>query len=255
MSERYEEPAFGPADSAAIAASFEQVVRTRRSVRLFTSEPIAEATIQLCLDLALQAPNSSNLQPWEFHWVRSPEKKRLLVQACMGQPAASTAAELVVCVARTRTWNRNRLKMVEHLQALATSGVRVPHSATQYYARDTRLMYAQGPLGLWGLLKRGYMWVRGWTAPVMRGPFSEGQMRLWAVKSTALACENFMLALRAHGYDSCPMEGADSSRIRTLLQLPSDAEVVMTIGCGRRAAKGIYSPQKRFGKELFVFEH
>ena len=30
----------------------------------------------------------------------------------------------------------------------------------------------------------------------------------------ALACENLMLALRAYGYDSCPMEGMDSKRIK-----------------------------------------
>ena len=35
-------------------------------------------------------------------------------------------------------------------------------------------------------------------------------MAVWAHKSTALACENLMLSLRAYGYDSCPMEGMDS---------------------------------------------
>ena len=54
-----------------------------------------------CLDLALLAPNSSNLQPWTFYVVQNPTKKKQLVKACLNQLAAKTASELIVCVART----------------------------------------------------------------------------------------------------------------------------------------------------------
>ena len=73
---------------------FEKVVRSRRSVRVYTDEPIPESVMRQCISLALLAPNSSNLQPWEFHWVRTPEKKAELVRLCLGQPAAATAPEL-----------------------------------------------------------------------------------------------------------------------------------------------------------------
>lgn len=63
-----------------------------------------------------------------------------------------------------------------------------------------------------------------------------------------------MLALRAYGFDSCPMEGMDETRIRKLLQLPRAAEVCMVISAGKRAASGIYGPQLRFDRSLFVFE-
>lgn len=54
---------------------FKKVVTSRRSVRVFTNTPIPEKIMNDCLDLALLAPNSSNLQPWEFHWVRTQEKR------------------------------------------------------------------------------------------------------------------------------------------------------------------------------------
>ncbi len=79
-------------------------------------------------------------------------------------------------------------------------------------------------------------------------------MRVWAHKSTALACQNLMLALRAYGFDSCPMEGIDPTRIRKLLKLPRTAEVSMVISAGKRAENGIYGKQVRFDKSLFVFE-
>jgi nitroreductase len=65
-------------------------------------------------------------------------------------------------------------------------------------------------------------------------------MGLWANKSCALACENFMLGMSAHGFDTCPMEGYDSSRVKKILGLHSGDEVVMVISAGKRDQKGVY---------------
>lgn len=45
---------------------FFEVVQKRRSVRKFTATAVPEAVIEKAIDAALIAPNSSNLQPWEF---------------------------------------------------------------------------------------------------------------------------------------------------------------------------------------------
>ena len=87
---------------------FRKVVTSRRSVRRFDDTPIPDAVLQDCLDMALLAPNSSNLQPWEFHVVRTPALKKSLAHACLGQNAARTAQELVVVVARLETWKERR---------------------------------------------------------------------------------------------------------------------------------------------------
>jgi nitroreductase len=82
-----------------------------------------------------------------------------------------------------------------------------------------------------------------------------GQLATWAHKSTALACAHYMLAMRAEGFDSCPMEGFDALRVRRLLGLPRGAKVTMVISSGRRAAGGVYGPRFRFPRETFVKEH
>ena len=79
-------------------------------------------------------------------------------------------------------------------------------------------------------------------------------MAIWAHKSTALACENLMLSLRAYGYDSCPMEGMDSKRIKKLLGLSSPAEISMVISSGKRAENGVYGKQIRFDSNYFIHE-
>ncbi len=230
---------------------FEKVVRSRRSTRVFTDDPVPEEIMRRCLDLTLLAPNSSNLQPWEFYWVRDTEKKKELARLCLGQPAATTAQELVVCVARLDTWQANQQRMLEMLEA-PDSGA--PEAAITYYRKLVPIAYRQGPLYLLGPLKKLMLNLLAIGKPLPRGPAGRGDMRVWAHKSTALACENLMLALRAWGFDSCPMEGLDEKRVKKLLQLPRGAEVCMVISAGKRAGNGVYGPQIRFDKSLFLFE-
>ena len=55
--------------------NFFEALNKRRSVRKFTNAEVPEAVMKKCLKASLLAPNSSNLQPWEFYWIRNNEKK------------------------------------------------------------------------------------------------------------------------------------------------------------------------------------
>jgi len=97
---------------------FKQTVTARRSIRIFDREPIPEEVMRDCLRDAILAPSSSNLQPYELYWVRDSTKRKRLGAACLGQPAAKTAGEIVVVVARRDLWKTNLDKvwdlMTEH---------------------------------------------------------------------------------------------------------------------------------------------
>jgi nitroreductase len=233
--------------------AFKTIVKSRRSVRVFDSTPIPDSIVNDCIDLALLAPNSSNLQPWEFHWIRTPELKTKIAEACLGQNAATTAQAIIVCVARTTTWRKHAKMMVGELEKVS-KGQPIPKIVRVYYEKLSPIVYTQGILSLFGRLKSIVYFFRGLKEATPREPASLHDMDVWAVKSTSLACENLMLAFRAYGFDSCPMEGFDSRRVRKLLKLPSDALIPMIIGAGRRAPNGVYGPQVRFDRNLFVFE-
>ena len=228
-------------------SAFKTVALSRRSVRVYDSTPVPEAVMKNAIDIALLAPNSSNLQQAEFHWVRSAEKKQKLVEYCLGQPAAKTAQELVVVVARTDTWRRNAEEMVTTLRKQ-----NAPKGALSYYEKLVPMAYTQGLLGP---LKKIGIAVAGMFKVIPREPTSYMDMRVWASKSAALACQNFMLAIRAQNFDTCPMEGHDALRVRKLLGLPCGAYICMVISVGKRAPGGVYGPQVRFARERFVFEH
>jgi diaminopimelate decarboxylase len=240
------DPRFAPAEA------FSGIVDARRSVRIFDSAQSVPATvIHKAIDHALLAPNSSNLQMWEFYWVRNEEKKKRLVKACLSQPAARTAAELLVCVARTDTWGANRQRMIDLLQR----NDKAPDPVLKYYKKLIPLAMNQGPLGIYGLIKTIGVWCAGLFKPVPRQPTSKADMRVWAVKSTALACENLMLSLRSQGFDSCAMEGFDSVRVKKILGLPRrGSEIVMVIGTGAGKPEGFYGPRIRFDRQFYAFE-
>ena len=241
---RYHEPAPTGID----LESFRQVVISRRSVRKFTDKPIPQAVMDDCLDMALLAPCSSGLQPWEFFVVRSKDKKAKLVKACMGQLAAKTAAELIVCVARTDRIEEFSRKMLREWPMPD-----VPKLVQRYY-QLIPYNYAPGPLNSFAMVKKAAFSVGGLVAAVPRGPYTKSEVELWAAKSTALACENLVLAFRAHGYDTCMMEGFDEVRVRKLLNLGDASFPIMVVGAGERADDGVFWPQVRFERELFVHE-
>ena len=233
------------------AGAFYEVVDSRRSVRIYADEPVPEEVVRRAMDAALKAPNSSNLQVWEIHWVRSAEKKAKLATYCLGQPAATTAQELFVFVARPDLWRRNNDRMIAHLR----SNPKTPEKAFQYFEKITKLVYNQGPFGIFRPFKWFWFTVRGWGQPTPREPISLAHMDVWAHKTTALACQTFMLAARAEGFDSCPMEGLDSKRVKRLLGLPRRAGVTMAISMGKRAEGGIYNERFRFDQKDFIHEH
>ena len=71
----------------------------------------------------------------------------------------------------------------------------------------------------------------------MTRELSESDMRVSVHKSCALAAQTFMLAMSELDYDTCPMEGFDSRRVKKILKLPFGTEINMIIACGIRDEK------------------
>jgi nitroreductase len=227
-----------------------EAMETRRSVRKYTSETVPRPVMEKALHAALLAPNTSNLQPWEIYWVRTPEKKAQLVTACLSQSSAATAAELLVFVARTDTWRRNRELVLETLNKRG----KPPQQMVDYYKKIVPLFYVHGWLDSIGLLKSIFFPMVGLFRPVPRGPFSTSSLKATLSKTVALACENFMLAITAQGYSTCPMEGFDERRVKKILRLGGSSTIVMVISVGKEDPAGIYGARIRLDPSLFLFE-
>jgi F420 biosynthesis protein FbiB-like protein len=58
-----------------------QFLRSRRSIRRFKAEPVADSVIERILTTATYAPSAHNLQPWRFVVIKSADVKPRLAKA------------------------------------------------------------------------------------------------------------------------------------------------------------------------------
>ena len=98
-------------------------------------------------------------------------------------------------------------------------------------------------LGFFDWIKYAAFQLIGLFKPIYR-QVRTFDMRIVAHKA-GLAAQNFMISMAAIGYDTCPMEGSDTLRIKRILGLPWGAGINMVISCGVRAENGIYGPRFR----------
>ena len=107
------------------------------------------------------------------------------------------------------------------------------------------MSYRWGFLSSIGLVKWLVSRVVSLFRPIVIRQNFLSDMQEVAIKSAALAAENFVLALTAQGCASCMMEGFDEGRVRRLLRLKCTARVVMVIGMGHAHERGTWGPQFR----------
>ncbi|NPA90384.1 MAG: nitroreductase family protein [Chloroflexi bacterium] len=177
--------------------SFWQVIRERRSVRRYRSEPVPRDLVERVLEAARWAPSAHNRQPWRFAVLPRGPLREELVQR-MGEQ-----------------WARD----------LRADGWEEADIAARVSRSQTRLLDA--PVLILVALSREDMD----TYPDPRRQEAEYIM---AVQSTAMAGQNLLLAAHALGLGACwvcaPLFVPEL--VRDILQLPEDwiAQGFITLG-------------------------
>ena len=226
---------------------FDKIVRIRRSVRRYKKTEINDDDVKDSILHASLAPNSSNLQLWEFYHVTSEELMNKVSEACFNQPAARTANQFVVIVTRKDLWNKRRLFNINTIKNktlnASDKSLKNRDLALKYYKYLIPTIYREF-FGLLGYIRYINAMIIGLFRPIYR-QVTNSDMRVVAHKSSALAAQNFMLSMTSKGYDTCPMEGFDSLRVKRILSLPYSSEINMVISCGIRDDNGVYGKQIR----------
>lgn len=225
------------------------MVHTRRSVRKYDpNKPLDPEKVRQCIKLATLAPNSSNMQLWEFYHICSEDKLKKLSEYCFNQNAASSAQQMVIMVVRKDLWRRRVKSQINYLKSIYGEKPTKEYSkrakfAFTYYGKVIPFSYADF-LGIFGYVRFTLYWLIGLFKPIYRQG-RNSDMRIVAHKSLALAAQTFMLAMTNINYDTCPMEGIDTLRIKKLLHLPYGAEINMVVSCGIRLPEGVYGDRFR----------
>lgn len=228
--------------------SVSEAIKYRRSVRVFKNEPIDEQKVNDCIHLATLAATSSNMQLWEFYHIVSADIIKKIALASFDQNGAKTAQQIVVVVARKDLWRKRMHANISFLKSQFGNKPEADYStrekfALNYYKKIIPTIYTDF-LGILGGIKFLAFYIIGLFKPIYRQA-RQSDMRIVAHKSAGLAAQNFMISMAAINYDTCPMEGFDSIRIKKILDIPSAAEINMIIGCGLRDEQGIYGERFR----------
>lgn len=226
-----------------------EIINYRRSVRNYKDLSIDTEKVKHCIQLATLAPNSSNMQLWEFYHITSPETLKKLSVACLNQESATTAQQMVVFVTRQDLYQKRAKKMLElETQNISKNSPKEKQSKRinrwkLYYGKVMPFLYLRF-FGMLGMVRKFLVNIVGLFRPIIY-QVSENDMRVVVHKTCALAAQTFMLTMANEMYDTCPMEGFDSRKVKRMLKLPYGAEINMVISCGIRDEKGVWGDRMR----------
>ena len=238
-----------------LSSSFEEIIQRRRSNRKFDKNiEVPDDVIKRSLERSILSPNSSNMQLWEFQWIKDAAIKEKFTAICLDQNAAKTSTQLVVFVTRKdlwkqrADWNYNKIK-----EGISGEPNTAQKKGLYYYGKLMPLAYRSDIFGIFALIRRLICFFMGLQKPFMRFG-GDSDQRVTVHKSCALAAQTFMLSIAAEGFESCPMEGFDAVRVKKALQLPAGAEINMIIAVGKGTDAGVWGPRFRVPYNEVVVE-
>jgi len=171
-------------------------IEGRRAVKHYDpNHKLTAEEEQKLLSLAVLAPTAFNIQNWRFVVLRDPELRRQVREVAWGQAQVTDASLLIVMCADLKAWERDPARYWRNAPP-EVQAFMVP-AIDQYY--------------------------RG------RDQVSRDE----AMRSCGIAAQTIMLAAKAMGYESCPMDGFDYDAVGKLINLPEDHAVAMFVAVGK----------------------
>ena len=173
-----------------------EAIHARRAIKHYDpAHVMTDAEIRQLLEAAMQAPTAFNIQHWRFVTVIDPEVRKQIRAVAWDQAQVTDASLLIVLCADKDAWKKDAAR----------------------YWKD-----APQP-------------VQDFLVPAI-GQYYEGKEQVQrdeCMRSCGLAGMTIMLAAKAMGYDSCPMDGFDFDAVAKIIKLPEDHVISFMIAVGK----------------------
>ena len=171
-------------------------IEGRRAVKLYDpNHKLTAEEEQKLFSLATLAPTAFNIQNWRFVILRNPELRQKVREVAWGQAQVTDASLLIVMCADLKAWEKDPARYWRNAPP-EVQAFMVPAIGQYYRGRDQ----------------------------VARDE---------AMRSCGIAAQTIMLAAKAMGYESCPMDGFDFDTVGKLINLPDDHAVAMFVAVGK----------------------
>jgi nitroreductase len=174
-----------------------EAIKARRAIKYYdpNHKMSAEEERQL-LELAMLSPTAFNIQNWRFVVVRDQKIRKQIRAVAWDQAQVTDASLLVVLCGNLDAWK-------------------------------------QDPARYW---RNAPQPVQDFLVPAI-AQYYEGKPQVQrdeAMRSCGMAGQTIMLAAKAMGYDSCPMDGFDYDAVGKILNLPSGMVISFMIAIGKK---------------------
>jgi nitroreductase len=156
---------------------------------------MSQEEINEILSLAVLSPTAFNIQNWRYVVVSDPELRAKIRESAWGQAQVTDASLLIVLCADLKSWEKE---------------------PGRYWAKSPKE-------------------VQEFMLPAIDNYYrgKDQVQRDEAMRSCGIAAQTLMLAAKAMGYDSCPMDGFDFDKVAELINLPDDHVIAMFVAIGK----------------------
>ncbi len=173
-----------------------ETIAARRSVKSYDpAHRMTDAEIRQLLEAAMQSPTAFNIQNWRFVTVLDPEIRKQIRTVGWDQAQITEASLLIVMCADKDAWKKEPARYWKNA-AQPIQDFLVPAIGQYYAGRDQ----------------------------VQRDE---------CMRSCAFAGMTIMLAAKAMGYDSSPMDGFDFDAVGKIINLPEDHVISFMLAIGK----------------------
>ncbi|MEB6337451.1 nitroreductase family protein [Serratia rhizosphaerae] len=183
-------------------------ITQRRATKQFDSQHVMTLDEKKALlDIALQnAPSAFNLQHWRPLLIEDASQRAAIREAAWDQAQVTDASMLVLLCGDLSSWE-SQVKNIWHEAAEPVQQFIYP-AIDQYYRDKPQVQRDE----------------------IMR--------------SSGIFAQTLMLAAKAQGYDSCPMDGFDFDAVGKIVNKPDHYQIALMVAIG----KGVSQPYPRIGK-------
>lgn len=186
-----------------VFVDFNEVIKSRRSIRKFKVEPIPDEYVYEILNAGRLAPSVSNIQSTRFVVLKSPEVKEKLNEYTV--PFVKSAPVVIVCCAYKKAWNEQEKRFLELKEI----------GAFKDFYEETKQQIER-------LEKEGK--VERMANPEL--------FRYYLWQHAAIAIDHMMLKAVDLGLGSCWVGFVDREKVRELVNLDADYDIIALLPIG-----------------------
>ena len=202
---------------------FWEIIKTRRSVRKFKSDPVPDSVILKIIEAGSYAPSGNNKQNWHFIVVKTPS----IIKA-MADAVRAKADELAKGIGSEEDKGRF-LKYTKFYTVFENAPVTIACVAMPYESPATKIFLVHG---------------------IFKEYKSTG-----GLQGVSAAVENILLSAKALGYGTCWMTGPMIARaeLEKILEIAPSDELMSLVPMGLPDENQIIPPRKKVD-EIVTFK-